>query len=267
MKMADRAHVNLPNRKPPWWSTAEYGVPMNYGQTAPRPTPGGRKLLTVDEVSGNQETALVKHAPGTVDLVKKAKKEQMMLEEERRIDPNRIDELEKQLRNEVARHTPYHERKHTILVRAFQTFDHDKKGTLPLDAFRRALQCFNVEVGSTHTNGRARTHKGTCRAAPPTTTPRAQRTHNPSTLALLTPAHALACACPGDAGGGARHLSQIRSGRPAATAVSGLRACPLHDQVAPARLDECALHEHARQEWLAQGRALHRLCEQGAESN
>ena len=82
MKMADRAHVNLPNRKPPWWSTAEYGIPMNYGQTAPRPTPGGRKLLTLDEVSGNAETALVKHAPGTIDIAKKAKKEQLMLEEE-----------------------------------------------------------------------------------------------------------------------------------------------------------------------------------------
>ena len=69
-----------------------------------------------------------------------------MLEEERRIDPNKLIELEKKLRDEVARHTPYHERKQTILVRAFQTFDHEKKGTLPLDAFRRALQCFNVEV-------------------------------------------------------------------------------------------------------------------------
>ena len=95
MKMADRAHVNLPNRKPPWWSTAEYGIPMNYGQKAPQPTPGGRKLLTVDEVSGNAETALVKHAPGTVDLAKKAKKELAMLEEERRIDPNKLIELEK----------------------------------------------------------------------------------------------------------------------------------------------------------------------------
>jgi hypothetical protein len=153
MKMADRAHVNLPNRKPPWWSTAEYGIPMNYGQKAPQPTPGGRKLLTVDEVSGKEETALVKHAPGTVDLAKKAKKELAMLEEERRIDPNKLIELEKKLRDEVARHTPYHERKQTILVRAFQTFDHEKKGTLPLDAFRRALQCFNVEV--TPAEGRA----------------------------------------------------------------------------------------------------------------
>ena len=151
--MADRAHVNLPNRKPPWWSTAEYGIPMNYGQRASRPTPGGRKLLTMDEVAGNEETGLVKHAPGTVDLAKKAKKELAMLDEERRIDPNRLDELEKTLRNEVARHTPYHERKYTILVRAFQTFDHEKKGTIPLDAFRRALQCFNVEV--TPAEGRA----------------------------------------------------------------------------------------------------------------
>ena len=100
-----------------------------------RATPGGRKLLTVDEVSGKEETALVKHAPGTVDLAKKAKKELAMLEEERRIDPNKLIELEKKLRDEVARHTPYHERKQTILVRAFQTFDHEKKGTLPLDAF------------------------------------------------------------------------------------------------------------------------------------
>lgn len=153
MKMADRAHVNLPNRKPPWWSTAEYGIPMNYGQKAPKPTPGGRKLLAIDDSAGNTETALVKHAPGTVDLAKKAKKELAMLEEERQIDPNRLVEVEKNLRNEVARHTPYHERKETILVRAFQTFDHDKKGTLPLDAFRRALQCFNVEV--TPAEGRA----------------------------------------------------------------------------------------------------------------
>ena len=42
-----------------------------------------------------------------------------MLEEERKIDPNRLDEVEKQLRNEVARHTPYHERKQTITSREF----------------------------------------------------------------------------------------------------------------------------------------------------
>ena len=41
MKMADRAHAILPNRKPPWWSTQEYGIPMNYGQKPPEATPGG----------------------------------------------------------------------------------------------------------------------------------------------------------------------------------------------------------------------------------
>ena len=68
MKMADRAHANLPNRKPPWWSTQEYGIPMNYGQAAPRPTTGGRKLMTVDDITS---TAIVRHAPGIPDLTKK----------------------------------------------------------------------------------------------------------------------------------------------------------------------------------------------------
>ena len=120
MKMADRAHANLPNKKPPWWSTAEYGIPMNYGQKPPQPTPGGRKLLTVNEAESDDRT-IVKHNPGMIDLAKKKKRELAMLDEERKIDPNRLDALEKNLRDEVARHTPYHERKQTILIRAFQT--------------------------------------------------------------------------------------------------------------------------------------------------
>ena len=150
MKMADRAHANLPNKKPPWWSTQEYGIPMNYGQSAPRATTGGRKLMSVEEITSD---AIVRHAPGIPDLTKKEARLRAMEEEERKIDPNRIEAIEKQLRDEVARHTPYHERKTTILIRAFQTFDHDHKGTLTLDAFRRALQCFNVEL--TPAEGRA----------------------------------------------------------------------------------------------------------------
>ena len=150
MKMADRAHANLPNKKPPWWSTQEYGIPMNYGQSAPRATTGGRKLMSVEEITSD---AIVRHVPGIPDLTKKEARLRAMEEEERKIDPNRIEAIEKQLRDEVARHTPYHERKTTILIRAFQTFDHDHKGTLTLDAFRRALQCFNVEL--TPAEGRA----------------------------------------------------------------------------------------------------------------
>ena len=124
---------------------------MNYGQKPPQPTPGGRKLLTVEDLSA--EGKLTRPPPGVIDLKAKRKSELAMLEEERKIDPNRLEALEKTLRDEVARHTPYHERKTTILIRAFQTFDHERKGTLPLDAFRRALQCFNVEV--TPAEGRA----------------------------------------------------------------------------------------------------------------
>ena len=146
MKMADRAHANLPNKKPPWWSTQEYGIPMNYGQQAPRATTGGRKLMSVEDITSD---AIVRHAPGIPDLTKKEARLRAMEEEERKIDPTRLEAIEKQLRDEVARHTPYHERKTTILIRAFQTFDHEKRGTLPLDAFRRTLQCFNA-VSYTH---------------------------------------------------------------------------------------------------------------------
>lgn len=152
MKMADRAHANLPNKKPPWWSTQQYGLPMNYGQKVAKPTPGGRKLQSVADLQPT-DTTLARSAPGIPDLKKKKERELEMLELERKVSPNRLVELEKQLRDEVARHTPYHERKTTILVRAFQTFDHERKGTLPLDAFRRALQCFGVEM--TAAEGRA----------------------------------------------------------------------------------------------------------------
>ena len=136
---------------------------MNYGQKPPQATPGGRKLLTVEEVT---DTAIVRHAPGIPDLGKKEARLRIMEEEERKIDPNRLEAIEKNLRDEVARHTPYHERKTTILIRAFQTFDHEHKGTLSLDAFRRALQCFNVEL-SPHPGAPAAPPRVRWRARPP----------------------------------------------------------------------------------------------------
>ena len=143
LKVATRN--DLPNRKPPWWSSQEHGIPMGYIQKPPPATATQPKMLTADgEKTGHEEYG--RRAPGVPDLEKLRAKEMALIAEERSVKASRIDEIERKLREEVARHTPYHEKKATILVRAFQTFDHDQRGTLPLDAFRRTLECFQVPV-------------------------------------------------------------------------------------------------------------------------
>jgi len=148
LKIAHRSGA-LPNRKPPWWSTREYGLPMDFAQHEPQPVVQTGRLLTAPS-DRPEET---RRAPGIPDLDKLKARDAALLLEEKKVPPTRLLELEQSLRNEVARHTPYHERKTTILIRAFQTFDHERRGTLPLDAFRRALECFQVEI--TPAEGRA----------------------------------------------------------------------------------------------------------------
>lgn len=59
---------------------------------------------------------------------------------------SRIDQIEGELVDAVARYTPFHEKPQSILTRAFQTFDASRSGFLPLEAFQKTLQCFHVAV-------------------------------------------------------------------------------------------------------------------------
>jgi len=148
LKMAARDNGGAANKKPPWWSTREYGLPMDYEQREPRPVVSGGPILTAE---GNPVN--MRRAPGIADLTLIKKRESALLVQEKQVPPSRLVELEEKLRGEVGRHTPYHERKTTVLIRAFQTFDHERRGTLPLDAFRRCLECFGVTM--TPAEGRA----------------------------------------------------------------------------------------------------------------
>ena len=101
-----------------------------------------KRLLTADVPKLTEK----RHVPGIPDLERLKEREKALMVEEKKVPPQKLVDVEQSLRDEVARHTPYHERKTTILIRAFQTFDHERRGTLTIDAFRRALQCFNVNL-------------------------------------------------------------------------------------------------------------------------
>ena len=57
-----------------------------------------------------------------------------------------LAQIENRLKTAGVQCCPEYEKKQTILLRAFQTFDQAGRGTIPLDAFRKALACFQIET-------------------------------------------------------------------------------------------------------------------------
>ena len=149
LKMAPRnEHAN---GKKPFWSSKVHGIPQGYDTNPPSrvpPYPQQTGALATRPKSANQ-VALDRREGRLTERGKDAAASLVSLEV--------LAHIESRLKTAVVQCTPDYEKKQTILLRAFQTFDQAGRGTIPLDAFRKALACFQIETSEAE--GRALFHK------------------------------------------------------------------------------------------------------------
>ena len=128
------------NGKKPFWSSKVHGIPQGYNTNPPAsypPHPQQTGALATRPKSANQ-AALDRREGRLTERDKDAAASLVPLEV--------LAQIENRLKSAVIQCTPDYEKKQTILLRAFQTFDQAGRGTLPLDAFRKALACFQIET-------------------------------------------------------------------------------------------------------------------------
>ncbi|KAL1507272.1 hypothetical protein AB1Y20_008120 [Prymnesium parvum] len=143
LKMAARDHV--PVRRPAWWSSRAHGIPLDYtGRPSSSPAPLPHHLMLTDKAAKQLEDRKV---PGVLSRRVREQTERRLLHEEMKVPRERIEEVERTLIDKVSWYTPFHEKPESILIRAFQTFDREHRGTITAEAFQSTLQCFQVSVG------------------------------------------------------------------------------------------------------------------------
>ena len=138
LKMAQRNDQG--NGKKPFWSSKVHGIPQGYNTNRPStvpPHPQQTGALATRPKSANQ-AALDRRDGRLVERDKESAASLVPLEV--------LAQIENSLKTAVVQCCPEYEKKQTILLRAFQTFDQAGRGTIPLDAFRKALACFQIET-------------------------------------------------------------------------------------------------------------------------
>ena len=128
------------NGKKPFWSSKVHGIPQGYNTNRPStlpPNPQQTGALAMRPKSANQ-AALERREVRLAEKEKEAAASLVPLEV--------LAQIENRLKTAVVQCCPEYEKKQTILLRAFQTFDQAGRGTIPLDAFRKALACFQIET-------------------------------------------------------------------------------------------------------------------------
>ena len=138
LKMAQRNEQG--NGKKPFWSSKVHGIPQGYNTNRPStlpPNPQQTGALAMRPKSANQ-AALERREVRLAEKEKEAAASLVPLEV--------LAQIESRLKTAVVQCCPEYEKKQTILLRAFQTFDQAGRGTIPLDAFRKALACFQIET-------------------------------------------------------------------------------------------------------------------------
>ena len=138
LKMAGRSEQG--NGKKPFWSSKVHGIPQGYNTNRPStvpPNPQQTGALSTRPKSANQ-AALERREGRLAERDKESAASLVPLEV--------LAQIENRLKTAVVQCCPEYEKKQTILLRAFQTFDQAGRGTIPLDAFRKALACFQIET-------------------------------------------------------------------------------------------------------------------------
>ena len=179
LKMAPRNELG--NGKKPFWSSKVHGIPQGYNTNRPStlpPNPQQTGALATRPKSANQ-AALERREGRLAERDKESAASLVPLEV--------LAQIEHRLKTAVVQCCPEYEKKQTILLRAFQTFDQAGRGTIPLDAFRKALACFQIETSEAEVT-LALTLALTL-IAPPTLTPplTPPLTPDPSLTPTLTP--------------------------------------------------------------------------------
>ena len=126
------------NRKPPFWSSKVHGIPQTYAGSS---RPAGEPLRLKDAAA----TARPKTANQTA-IERRNRALQVKDTAATQVSSEVLTQIENKLRKAVVLCTPEYEKEQTILLRAFQTFDQAGRGTIPLDAFQKALACFQIET-------------------------------------------------------------------------------------------------------------------------
>ena len=139
VRLAEREQA--PNSKKPFWSSKIHGIPQGYSTARPSTAPKHAALqaggLTTRPKSANQQA--LDRRDTALGMKEK--------EDAARLVPLEVlAQIEHKLKAAVIQCTPEYEKKQTILIRAFQTFDQAGRGTIPLDAFQKALACFQIET-------------------------------------------------------------------------------------------------------------------------
>ena len=147
LKLAPRDDAT--NRKKPFWSSKVHGIPQGYAADSDRKKRQELPQLHQWRGAGAQQ---VTARPQSANAVALQRREQKLTNKEDEANellvhrPEVVVQIESKLKRAVVQCTPEYEKHQTILVRAFQTFDQEGRGTIPLGAFQKALACFQIET-------------------------------------------------------------------------------------------------------------------------
>jgi len=147
-KLKLAARDDAVNRKKPFWSSKVHGIPQGYAADAERKKQ--QELPQLHQWRGG--AAQVVTRPQSANAVALQRREQKLTAKDDEANellvhhPDVLVQIESKLKRAVVQCTPVYEKHQTILIRAFQTFDQDGRGTIPLSAFQKALACFQIET-------------------------------------------------------------------------------------------------------------------------
>ena len=138
------------NRKKPFWSSKVHGIPQGYAADAERKKQQELPQLRQWRGAGAAAQALTR--PQSANAVALQRRDVKLTDKDKEANellvhhPEVLVQIESKLKSAVVTCTPVYEKHQTILIRAFQTFDQDGRGTIPLSAFQKALACFQIET-------------------------------------------------------------------------------------------------------------------------